>query len=65
MATRAKQINSAYSKEKSKSPQARIQERINKKLTQTTKKPKAKTKQSKVRSTGAIKKRANKMFDSF
>ncbi len=64
MVTRANKINSAYAKAKAKSGQARIQKKINQKLAQPTK-PKVKPKPSKARSTGTIKKRANKMFDSF
>ena len=64
MVTRAKQINSAYSKAKAKSPQAVIKKRINKKLSSSTK-SKTKPKPMKPKSVSAIKKRADKMFDSF
>ena len=67
MVTRAEQINSAYSKAKGKSPQAVIQKRMNKKLSapKAKAKPKAKPKPITPKAASAIKKRANKMFDSF
>jgi len=68
MATKANKLNSAYAKAKAKSPQARIQKRINQKLTLPNKsKPpkKATARVVKPKSAAAIKKRANKMFDSF
>jgi len=65
MVTRAEQINSAYSKAKGKSPQAVIQKRMNKKLSAPKAKPKPKPKPITPKAASAIKKRANKMFDSF
>ena len=68
MVTKANKINSAYAKAKAKSGQARIQKRINQKLdlSKKSKQPKKATARVvKPKSTAAIKKRANKMFDSF
>tara|TARA_R110000765_G_scaffold241076_1_gene343317 strand:- start:111 stop:305 length:195 start_codon:yes stop_codon:yes gene_type:complete len=64
MVTRAKQINSSYANKKAKSPRSVINQRINDKVA-AKKKPKPKPKVVKPKSTASIKKRANKMFDSF